>query len=142
MIISVIHLAAVANTLSALPNASFIFKLPYCIRNLSLLITRSVSTCGFNCSIPSCACCKRRGPSNPKGVVTIPTVKIPKSLQICAMIGAPPVPVPPPMPTVMKAILVFTSKIRLISSSDSSVASLPTSGFAPAPKPCVRCGPN
>ena len=142
LMISVIHLAAVANTLSAFPKASFIFKSPYCTLNLSLLITNKVSTNGFSCLMPSSACSKRRGPSKPKGVVTIPTVKIPRSLQIWAIIGAPPVPVPPPIPTVINAILVLTSSIRLISSNDSSVAFFPTSGFAPAPKPCVRCGPN
>ena len=138
LIMSVIHLAAVANTLSALPKASFILRSPYCTRNLSLLITNKVSTRGFNWRMPSCACCNRLGPSNAKGVVTIPTVRIPISLQICAIMGAPPVPVPPPIPTVMKAILVFTSKILLISSKDSSVAIFPISGLAPAPSPCVR----
>ena len=42
----------------------------------------------------------------------------------------------------MKAIRVLTSKIFLISSKDSSVASFPTDGSAPAPNPCVKCGPN
>src|SRR5258705_2180060 len=58
------------------------------------------------------------------------------------MIGAPPVPVPPPIPAVIKAILVFTSKMLLISSNDSSVAWRPISGLAPAPSPCVRLGPS
>ena len=72
----------------------------------------------------------------------MPTVRIPMSLQILEMMGAPPVPVPPPMPAVTKAILVFTSKIRRISSKLSSVACLPISGLAPAPKPWVSDGPN
>ena len=38
----------------------------------------------------------------------------------------------------VNTILVFTSRIRLISSRLSSVACRPISGFAPAPKPCVR----
>ena len=105
-------------------------------------ITNKVSTKGFNCLIPSSACACLRGPSNPKGVVTIPTVNMPKSLQIFAIIGAPPVPVPPPIPTVINAIRVLTSNIFLISSKDSSVANFPTEGSAPAPKPCVKCGPN
>ena len=71
-------------------------------------------------------------------MVTIPTVKMPKSLQIFAIIGAPPVPVPPPIPTVIKAIFVLTSNIFLISSKDSSVANLPTEGSAPAPNPWVK----
>ena len=142
LITSVIHLAAVAKTLSALVKASFIFKLPYCTLNLSLEITNKVSTNGFNCLIPSSACACLLGPSKPNGVVTIPTVKMPKSLQIFAIIGAPPVPVPPPIPTVIKAMRVFTSNIFLISSNDSSVANFPTDGSAPAPKPCVKWGPN
>ena len=36
----------------------------------------------------------------------MPTVKIPRSLQACAMMGAAPVPVPPPMPAVTKTMLV------------------------------------
>ena len=72
--------------------------------------------------------------------MTIPTVSMPRSLQIFAMIGAPPVPVPPPIPAVINAILVFTSSMRFISSNDSSVACLPISGLAPTPRPCVRCG--
>ncbi|OPZ19484.1 MAG: hypothetical protein BWZ05_00060 [Bacteroidetes bacterium ADurb.BinA245] len=72
----------------------------------------------------------------------MPTVSMPRSLHILEMMGAPPVPVPPPIPAVMKAILVFTSKMFFISSKDSSVACLPISGLAPAPSPCVRCGPS
>ena len=92
--------------------------------------------------MPSSACNIRLGPSKPKGVVTIPTVKIPSSLQTFATIGAPPVPVPPPIPEVINTILVFTSRILLISCNDSSVAAFPTSGLAPAPSPCVKCGPS
>jgi hypothetical protein len=45
----------------------------------------------------------RLAPSNWKGFVTTPTVRTPSSRAACAMIGAAPVPVPPPMPAVMKA---------------------------------------
>ncbi len=75
-------------------------------------------------------------------MVTIPTVKIPISRAVFAMIGAAPVPVPPPIPAVINTILVFISKIALIVSMSSIAAFLPTSGFAPAPKPCVRVVPN
>ena len=43
-------------------------------------------------------------PSNWNGLVTTPTVRTPSSRAACAMIGAAPVPVPPPMPAVMKHI--------------------------------------
>ncbi len=46
----------------------------------------------------------RREPSKVKGRVTTPIVSAPTSLAICATIGAPPVPVPPPMPAVMKTM--------------------------------------
>ena len=72
----------------------------------------------------------------------MPTVRMPSSRHIFEMIGAPPVPVPPPIPAQMKAIFVFTSRILFISSRLSSVACLPISGFAPAPSPCVKCGPS
>ena len=142
LIISVIHLAAVDSTSSALPNASRILRFLCCMRNLSLLITSKVSTCGSNSLMPFSAWPLLLGPSKLKGVVTIPTVRIPRSWQILAMMGAPPVPVPPPMPAHTKAILVLTSKILLISSRDSSVAWRPMEGFAPAPSPWVRCGPS
>ncbi len=43
-------------------------------------------------------------PSNWKGLVTTPTVRTPSSRATRAMTGAAPVPVPPPMPAVMKAM--------------------------------------
>ena len=53
------------------------------------------------------------------------------------MIGAPPVPVPPPSPAVTKTMSAPLSA-SLISSRLSSAAVLPTSGFAPAPSPRVE----
>ena len=43
-------------------------------------------------------------PSNEKGLVTTPTVRIPICFAISATIGAPPVPVPPPIPAVINTI--------------------------------------
>ena len=43
------------------------------------------------------------------GIVTIPTVKISNSFAISAIIGAAPVPVPPPIPAVINNILVCVS---------------------------------
>ena len=58
------------------------------------------------------------------------------------MIGAAPVPVPPPIPAVMKTICVSAPKIFLISSMFSMAALRPTSGKAPAPLPLVRLAPK
>ena len=65
----------------------------------------------------------------------MPTVRIPIPLAIPAMTGAAPVPVPPPIPAVTKTILVPSSSSFLISSWVFWASLLPTSGFAPAPKP-------
>ena len=46
----------------------------------SLLMTKSVSTFSRILFKPSSACCLRFLPSKLNGIVTIPTVKIPKSL--------------------------------------------------------------
>ena len=53
-----------------------------------------------------------------------------------AITGAAPVPVPPPIPAVMKHMCA-PSRCPTISSIDSSAAAQPTSGFAPAPSPSV-----
>ncbi len=75
-------------------------------------------------------------------MVTIPTVRIFKSFAILAIIGAAPVPVPPPIPAVINNILVFVVSIALISSILSTADCSPISGFAPAPKPSVSVTPN
>ena len=83
----------------------------------------------------------RLRPSKLNGLVTTPTVKMPFSLAICATTGAAPEPVPPPIPAVINTI--FTpSKASAILSLASSAAILPTSGRAPAPKPCVISKPS
>ena len=50
------------------------------------------------------ACFVRCLPSKANGLVTTPTVSAPQSRAICAMTGAAPVPVPPPMPAVTKTM--------------------------------------
>ena len=102
---------------------------------------RSVSTFARRASIPSVAKYERFDPSKPNGRVTTPTVKAPSSLAICAITGAAPVPVPPPIPAVMK-IISEPSRACDTVSADSSAARLPTSGCAPAPKPRVNFGPS
>ena len=80
-------------------------------------------------------------PSNLKGLVTTATVRAPNSFAIDAITGAAPVPVPPPIPAVIKTISapVNNSSIAILS---LSAALLPISGSAPAPRPFVRPLPN
>mmetsp|Transcript_8072 Transcript_8072/g.18422 ORF Transcript_8072/g.18422 Transcript_8072/m.18422 type:complete len:329 (+) Transcript_8072:388-1374(+) len=102
--------------------------------------TMRVSTSARSFSIASLACFIRRPPSNPKGLVTTPTVSAPCSLAICATTGAAPDPVPPPMPAVTKTMSEPLT-IFAMSSLDSSAALLPTSGSPPAPSPRVTLAP-
>ena len=135
-------LAALDKTSSAFANPDLKPKSPNCCLNLSLLITIRESTLALSSSTPCSACLSLLGPSKLNGTVTIPTVRIPISLAIFAITGAAPVPVPPPIPAVMKTILVLFPSIALISSMLSSAAFLPTSGSAPAPKPSVSLTPS
>src|SRR5881409_659475 len=59
-----------------------------------------VSTCLRISAIPISAWRIRLRPSNRNGLVTMPIVSAPRSRAICEMMGAAPVPVPPPMPQV------------------------------------------
>mmetsp|Transcript_23573 Transcript_23573/g.51055 ORF Transcript_23573/g.51055 Transcript_23573/m.51055 type:complete len:356 (+) Transcript_23573:726-1793(+) len=108
--------------------------------NRSLLTTITVSTCCFNRSIAATACLILLFPSNLNGLVTIPMVNAPASLETSATTGAAPLPVPPPMPLVTKHKSV-PSTIAAISARDSSAANCPTSGLPPAPKPRVAAVP-
>ena len=101
----------------------------------------NVSTCFLKFSIPVSAFFFLWGPSKENGFVTIPTVSIPISLANSAMIGAAPVPVPPPIPAVMNNMSV-PSNMCLIFSFASSAASLALSGSAPAPNPFVALSPK
>ena len=56
------------------------------------------------CARPSSARRARWRPSKRNGLVTTPTVSAPSSRASCAMTGAAPVPVPPPMPAVTKTM--------------------------------------
>ncbi len=73
--------------------------------------------------------------------MTTPTVKIPSSRAAWAIIGAAPVPVPPPMPAVIKHIWL-PARWSTIVSILSSAAKAPTVGWAPAPSPSVAFSPN
>jgi len=60
----------------------------------------SVSTLSTSSAMPCSARSRRFAPSKLNGLVTTATVSAPTSFAISAMIGAAPVPVPPPMPAV------------------------------------------
>ena len=70
----------------------------------------------------------------------MPTVSAPTSRAISQMMGAAPVPVPPPMPQVMNTRSAL-ARTREISSRFSSIACRPISGRAPAPSPRVSFFP-
>ena len=139
---SAMPLAAVQRIWSALANALRMVWLPNNSRSLSLRMIRSVSTAARIWSRPSVACWLRRRPSNKNGTVTMPTVKMPRSLHAWAMTGAAPVPVPPPIPAVKNAMRVSVPSRSSTSSRLSIAAFLPTSGRAPAPCPPVRVAPS
>ena len=105
-------------------------------------MTNSASTFLAISSTPSKAWSIFRFPSKRNGIVTIPTVRIPMSLEMRAITGAAPVPVPPPIPAVMKTILVPSDSIFRISSLLSSAAIFARSGLLPAPRPWVISRPN
>ena len=111
--------------------------------SFSLSTTIKESTLASSSARPSSALRMRGPPSNSKGLVTTPTVRMPISLATRAMMGAAPVPVPPPMPAVMKSILAPSMALRM-SCSAISAASRPFWGRLPAPSPVspswmVRC---
>ena len=137
VMISAILFAATLSVSSALANAPRTLRSGYISRSRSLLITRSASTCFAISSTPSRAWSIFFGPSKRKGIVTIPTVRIPISLLSRAMTGAAPVPVPPPIPAVINVIFVPSSSMRLISSMLSIAASRARSGRLPAPRPSL-----
>src|SRR5947207_3361718 len=95
-----------------------------------------VSTCLRISAIPIAACRIRLRPSNRNGLVTMPMVRAPRSRAICEMMGAAPVPVPPPMPQVTNTRSAPCRPCRT-SSRFSSMAWRPISGRAPAPRPRV-----
>ena len=110
------------------------------VSSLSLGTITIESTNCFRNLIPISACSDLLRPSNEKGLVTTPTVKIPISFAIFATIGAAPVPVPPPIPAVTNTISAPDSNLD-ISSTFSSADFCPTSGFPPAPSPLVNFSP-
>src|SRR5690242_7575299 len=101
----------------------------------------SVSTTLRSASSPASAWSMRLRPSNVNGFVTTATVRMPRSRASDATTGAEPVPVPPPSPAVMNTMSAPSSS-RVIVSGSSNAALRPTSGFDPAPSPCVSLAPS
>ena len=90
--------------------------------------------------MPSMALPRASGPSFSKGRVTTATVRIPRSRDILAMTGAAPVPVPPPMPAVMKSMSMgVPNTTAAIWSCASSAALRPAVELVPAPRPRPIC---
>ncbi len=127
--------------LAALKAFNKLIFFPNTLSNLSLGIVINESTFLDKFLIPSSAINIRLRPSKTNGLVTTATVKTPSSLATSATIGAPPVPVPPPIPHVTNTISAPLN-ISRIRSLFSSAASLPISGSAPAPNPLVISFPN
>src|SRR6267143_102253 len=128
---------ACSNTSSAFLRASWNgIPFPTTASSRSFGTTTMVSTCLRISAIPISAWRIRLRPSNRNGLVTMPMVRAPRSRAICEMMGAAPVPVPPPMPHVMNTRSAPCRPCRT-SSRFSSMAWRPISGRAPAPKPRV-----
>ena len=104
-------------------------------------MTTSESTKLLRYCMPFAARFQRFLPSKVKGLVTTATVRAPQSIDAFAMIGAAPVPVPPPMPAVMNTMSA-SWMLAITSSMLSSAAFWPISGFAPAPRPPVIFSPS
>src|ERR1051326_7190210 len=123
------------STSSAIRNASIrlICRSANC-SSRSLGMTISASTLSRRLARPSSAALRRWKPSNVNGSVTTPTVNACSRRAISAMIGAAPVPVPPPRPAVRKTMsapaIAAASASRLISAARS-----PCCGSPPAPRP-------
>lgn len=90
------------STSSAMRKASERLTLPTVSSSLSLGMMMRVSTLVFRLVMPFAALFMRTFPSKEKGLVTTPMVSMPSSRAHSATTGAAPVPVPPPMPAVMK----------------------------------------
>src|SRR6185437_2380757 len=125
------------STSSAFLSASWNgMPLPTTASSRSFGTTTMVSTCLRISAIPISAWRIRLRPSNRNGLVTMPMVRAPRSRAICEMMGAAPVPVPPPMPHVTNTRSAPCRPCRT-SSRFSSMAWRPISGRAPAPRPRV-----
>ena len=105
-------------------------------RSLSFGMTIKASTASRSLMSPPSAMRARSMPSKANGFVTTPIASAPCALAACATTGAPPVPVPPPIPQVINTISA-PFRTSWISSLVSSAACRPKSGFMPVPNPLV-----
>ena len=125
-----------SSTSSAILNALSIEVLSLeTVSSRSFGMTIRVSTFSFSFWMPCSACTERRRPSKANGRVTTPMVSAPRFLAISAMTGAPPVPVPPPLPAVMNTMSapLSTSSISSRCSSAACAADLGVAAGAEAP---------
>jgi hypothetical protein len=113
--------------------SSWVMSSPSTSSSFSFSTTISESTLASSSDRPASALSMRRPPSQSKGLVTTPTVRMPISLATRAITGAAPVPVPPPMPAVMNSMCAPSIAARM--SSIASSAAWPFSGLLPAPRP-------
>ena len=135
LIISAIPATALFKTSSAAANASIcVMSSPKTSSSFSLSTIIRESTRPSSSESPCSAAFSRRTPSKLKGLVTTATVSAPSSFAISATTGAAPVPVPPPIPAVIKTIWA-PRRASAIRSRSCSAAARPASGFAPAPRP-------
>src|SRR5437870_6956068 len=103
-------------------------------------MTISASTVPRNRARPSSAALRRWKPSKPNGSVTTATVRARAWRAMSAMIGAAPVPVPPPSPAVRK-IMSAPSTASVSASRLISAARSPCCGSPPAPRPLAARPP-
>ncbi|MNL12181.1 hypothetical protein D3C87_1330430 [compost metagenome] len=137
LMISAMPATALCSTSSAhWKHLSISASSPITSNSFSLSTTISESTDDSSSPEPCSATLARRAPSKSNGLLTTPTVRMPISLATCATIGAAPVPVPPPMPAVMKTMCA-PRRESAICSRACSAQLRPTSGLAPAPRPVL-----
>src|SRR6266568_4626941 len=125
---------ACSSTSSAFFRASWNgMPLPTTAKSRSFGTTTMVSTCLRISAMPISACRMRLRPSNRKGFVTMPMVRAPKSRAIWEIIGAAPVPVPPPMPRVsFLPICTFTSALLLSRACASVFTEMNSTPWSPS----------
>ena len=97
--------------------SSWVMSSPSTSSSFSLSTTISESTLASSSARPLSALVMRRPPSQSKGLVTTPTVRMPISLATRAITGAAPVPVPPPMPAVMNSMCAPSIAARMSSTA-------------------------
>ena len=125
---------------AALNASSSVVSPPSTVSSFWFGIVISESTYLPSSPMPWSASAWRLAPSISKGLVTTATVRMLSSFATCATTGAAPVPVPPPMPAVMKSM--SEPSISSTMRSRSSIAAWrPISGSAPAPRPLVMFEP-